>query len=565
MPFDGIVTKAVHEELQEKIVNGRITQIHQPTKTEIILTVRNNRENHRWLLSIHPSYARFHLTKATFQNPQEPPLFCMVLRKHLRGAIIQAIEQDGLERVLSVEMEAIDEIGDRSSRYLIVEMMGRHSNIILLNKEKDHIVDSLKHVPPTQNRYRTLLPGAEYIPPPAQNKLNPLKSRGEDVIKKLDFNEGKLDRQMVRIVAGFSPVIAREIIARAHLGDSEDYMRAFNTVREMIIQQKYKPIIYDNDKEDYHVIPLTSWEAEKQEFSSVCEMLDAFYRGKAERDRVKQQSKDLHRLLKNERDKNERKLKIHYSTLKSAKNAERYKQLGELLTAHLHLIKRGDESITVLNYYDPEQKEVTIPLQTDQTPSENAQRLFKRYRRLQQSKKVVQREIIRTRNEITYLDQVMQQLDDAREADVSDIREELEREGYLRKQKRGRRRQQKPEPAQFTSSDGTTIYVGRNNRQNEFIRQRLANRRDIWLHTKDIPGSHVIIKTDEPSEQTLLEAAQLAAYYSQARQSASVPVDYTEVRHVKKPTGVRPGLVIYEKQKTLFVTPDKKTIEKLQQ
>lgn len=564
MPFDGIVSKAVHEELQNKIVNGRITQIHQPTDTEIVFTVRKNRKNYRWLISIHPTYARFHLTEDTFQNPKEPPLFCMVLRKHLRGAIIQSLTQEGLERVVTLKVDAIDEIGDKSSRYLVIEIMGRHSNVLLLNKDKEYIIDCLKHVPPTQNRYRTLLPGSPYISPPAQKKLDPLTCTGEDLIKKLDFNQGKLHRQIIRHVAGFSPVIAQEIVFRAGLGDAEKYKEAFSVIQEKVITQKYQPTIYDNEKEDFHVIPLTLWQGQAKTFSSISQMLDQFYSGKAERDRVKQQSKDLHRLLTNELDKNKRKLEIHQKTLQKAKNADRYKQLGELLTANLHEVERGDSSITVINYYDPEQREIEIPLQPDQSPSENAQRFFRRYRRLNQSKKVVHREIVKAKHEMSYLHQVLQQLEHARENDILEIREELEREGYIRKQKRGKRKQPKPQPEQFISSDGTIIYVGRNNRQNEFIRQQLAHRRDIWLHTKDIPGSHVIIKSDRPSEKTIEEAALLAAYFSQARQSSQVPVDYTEVRHVKKPRGARPGFVIYENQKTLFVTPSEERVKKLQ-
>src|SRR5690625_814896 len=250
MPFDGIVTKAVTEELHEKIVQGRISRIHQPTSTELIFTVRKNRKNYQLLLSIHPSYARFHLTNDKFNNPQEPPMFCMVLRKHLQSAIIETISQDGLERMITFRMKAIDEIGDQSSKYLVIEIMGRHSNVILLNENKEYIIDSLKHVPPVQNRYRTILPGAEYIPPPSQNKLNPLVMSGEDFMKKLDFNAGKLDRQIVQTVVGFSPVVAKEIVERASPGTAEKYMTKFLEIRDSIQQQNYTPTIYRNRKED---------------------------------------------------------------------------------------------------------------------------------------------------------------------------------------------------------------------------------------------------------------------------------------------------------------------------
>src|SRR5699024_1048119 len=251
---------------------------------------------------------------------------------------------------------------------------------------KEYIIDSLKHVPPVQNRYRTILPGAEYIPPPSQNKLNPLVMSGEDFMKKLDFNAGKLDRQIVQTVVGFSPVVAKEIVERASPGTAEKYMTKFLEIRDFIQQQNYTPTIYRNRKEDFHVIPLTSLKSEAETFSSVSKMLDQFYSGKAERDRVKQQSRDLYRLIKNEIDKNIRKLNIHEKTIQNAIRADHYRWQVELLTAHLYLVKQGDPSITVIDYYDPEKKEMTIPLQSDNTPSENAQSFFTRYRKLAKSK-----------------------------------------------------------------------------------------------------------------------------------------------------------------------------------
>src|SRR5690625_3676348 len=538
MPFDGIVTKSVVEELREKIVQGRISKIHQPTDTELVITIRNQRKNHTLLLSIHPTYARFHLTADKYQNPQEPPMFCMLLRKHLSGAIVESIEQNTLERVITFQVRSVDEIGDASSKSLVLELMGRHSNVLLLNENKEHIIDSLKHVSSLQNRYRTILPGQEYIEPPAQDKLDPLEMSGDDFIRKLDFNAGKLDQQIVRILLGISPFIAREIVARATLGSVEVYKEKFIEIRDQINDCVYEPTIYDDDREDFHVIPITSLTGKKESFSTTNEMLDHFYSGKAERDRVKQQSRDLHRLIKNELDKNIRKLNIHEKTIKRSKRADEYQRQGELLTAHLHLVKQGDPSVTVIDYYDPEQREITISLQPDQSPSENAQRLFTRYRKLSKSKQVVQQEIFKTKREINYLEQLLQQLENARESDIEEIREELRDEGYLKKQRRQRRqRSKKPLPEKYTSTEGIPIYVGKNNRQNEYVTQRLAHRLDIWLHTKDIPGSHVVIRSHDPSEQTLLEAAHFAAYFSRAQHSSSVPVDDTQIRHVKKPRG----------------------------
>lgn len=558
MPFDGIVTRAVTTELQQTLIGGRIDKIYEPTNTELILTIRNNRKNYSLLISIHPSYARIHLSEETFVNPAEPPMFCMTLRKHLIGARIENIEQLELERIITIDARGRDEIGDNVFHQLMIEIMGRHSNIILIEQETKQIVNAMKNVPPSVNRYRTILPGSSYIFPPPQDKLNPLEDEAHTFVKKLDFNAGKLDRQIVQNVMGFSPYIARELVERTKLGSQAAYEKQFAQMQQELIEHDYQPAIYQNEREDFHVLPI-SYIPLKRQFTSVSEMLDAFFANKAERDRIAQRVRDLTRLVQNELHKNKRKLKIHQETLRNAKRADRYQKYGELLTANMHLVKKGMDSITVLDYYDENQGEITIQLQTELTPSENAQRFFNRYRKLVTAKKRALYENKKTEAEITYLESILQQLEYAREEDVEDIRTELQEEGYQKQRPSKRRKKSKPKPEQFTSSDGTTIYVGRNNNQNEYVTHRLAHKEDIWLHTLDIPGSHVIIKDGDPSEDTLLEAAQLAAYYSKARQSESVPVDYTKVKHVRKPRGAKPGFVTYTEQKTLFVTP--KTIK----
>lgn len=556
MPFDGIVTKAAVTELNENIVSGRISKIYQPTTSEIVLAIRSNRKTYNLVISTHPSYARFHLTNEKYINPQEAPMFCMVLRKHLAGSVIEDIEQKGLERIITFKLRSVDEIGDTAIKYLVLELMGRHSNLLLLNEDKTHIIDSMKHISPSQNRYRSILPGQPYTEAPAQEKLHLLEVTGEDIVKKIDFNAGKLDQQLVNVAEGISPFIAREVIHRMGFRNSKAFIEKTNEFIEDIKENQFSPAIYVNEKEDFHVIAMESLQA-SETFSSTNEMLDQFYSGKAERDRVKQQAKDLYRFIKNELDKNIRKQKIHERTLDKAKNAAQLQRLGELLTAHMHLIKPGEESVTVVDYYDPEQKEVTISLQPNKSPSENAQIFFTKYRKLQNSQKIVQKEMEKTEAEITYLEQLLQQIDVARVEDIEEIREELREEGYLRKQKRKKKNKlTKPLPEEYISTNGITILVGKNNKQNDYLTNRVAHRNDIWLHTKDIPGSHVVIRSDQPDEQTLEEAAQLAAFFSKAQQSSSVPVDYTLVRHVKKPNGAKPGFVTYDNQKTIFVTPN---------
>ncbi|WP_082234230.1 Rqc2 family fibronectin-binding protein [Halobacillus massiliensis] len=566
MSFDGIVTRAVTRELIEKLVTGRILKIYQPTDTELIFTVRKERKNYSLLLSAHPSYARFHLTQDGYNNPKEPPMLCMLLRKHLAGGFIEDIEQVEMERVVKLHVRSRNEIGDETIKKLIIEVMGKHSNIILIDSEEGHILDSIKHLPPSQNTYRTVMPGQPYKLPPEQGKSNPLQLTGEELIKKLDFNAGKIDKQILSKVMGFSPLTTKEIAHLAKLGNRKDYESAYEEIRQSIINHEYKPSLFLGEREQFYVMPLTHLEAESKSFETVSEMLDRYYSGKAERDRVKQQAGDLYRFLKNERDKNKRKIKKHENTLKKSEAADEYQKMGELLTAHLHLINPGDTAVKVIDYYDPNQLEIEIELNPNKTPSENAQSLFQTYQKLKKSKEAVKLEIDKSYDEIEYFDQLIQQVESAREEDIEGIRDELREQGYLKKKASVKKKKKKPDapsPESFKASDGTTIYVGRNNKQNEYLTNRLAHKGDIWLHAKDIPGSHVVIKDTDPSEQTLFEAARLAAYYSKYSQSSSVPVDYTLIRHVKKPSGAKPGFVTYDQQQTLYVTPDKEEVDQL--
>lgn len=558
MPFDGVVTKAVVEELSDQLIHGRITKVHQPTETELLVTVRNDRTNYPLLFSIHPSYARFHITSETFQNPQEPPMFCMHLRKYIQGGLIENIEQNELERIITFHIQSRNEFGDRTTIYLIMELMGRHSNVLLVNENKEQIIDCMKHIPAYQNRHRTILPGQPYIAPPEQDKVHPLDINEDTFIQNIDFNAGKMDRQIVQALQGFSPLLATELTSRAHLGNTEQYKKAFLEIQSEIRTKQYVPAIYKNKRDDFHVIELRFFKGEHEIFDSANVLIDAFFTGKAERDRVKQRTHDIERLIRNELKKNQRKLAIHKRTLKQAKKAATFQKQGELLTAHLHEVHMGDDAVVVTDYYDPEQREITISLQTDKTPSENAQLLFKTYRKLETSKAKAAVEHRKTVTEISYLESLLHIVSTAREIDIEEIREELQEGGYIKKQPaRKRKKKQKPMPAQFIASDGTMIFVGKNNKQNEYVTHVLAHRNDTWLHTKDIPGSHVIIRSMDPSEETIHEAAILAAYHSRAQQSDAVPVDYTKVRHVRKPNGAKPGFVIYEQEQTLFVTPDK--------
>jgi predicted ribosome quality control (RQC) complex YloA/Tae2 family protein len=560
MSFDGIFTYIMTQELKETIESGRITKIHQPFKHELVLQIRSRGQNYKLLLSAHPTYARVHLTNEAYDNPVEPPMFCMLLRKHLEGSIIETVRQVDLDRIIIIEAKGRNEIGDLSVKQLIIEIMGRHSNIILVDKKTNTIIDSIKHLPPSVNRHRTVLPGYEYIAPPSHGKINPLLVNEETILKKLDFNSGKLAEQLVQHFSGISPLFAKEAVFRAGIANRATLPKSFMAMVEDVKQGRIMPQIYYHDtKETFYVLPLTHLQGETKTFSTLSEMLDRFYFGKAERDRVKQQANDLERFIVNEKTKNEKKLKKLEQTLKDAEKAEQYRLYGELLTANLYAVKRGDKQVEVINYYDENGSTVTIPLDPQKSPSENAQSYFQKYQKAKNSVHIVQEQIERTRQEVDYFERLLQQMESASPKDVEEIREELIEEGYLRARQSKQAKKQKQgkiELERYVSSDGTEILVGKNNKQNDYLTNKLAHKDEIWLHTKDIPGSHVVIRSKNPSKQTILEAANLAAYFSKAKHSSSVPVDYTQIRYVKKPSGAKPGYVIYENQQTVYVTPN---------
>ncbi|MBB5172139.1 Rqc2 family fibronectin-binding protein [Texcoconibacillus texcoconensis] len=569
MSFDGIVTRAVTEEVNRSLVSGRVGKIHQPFKTELTMTVRAHGQNHTLLLSAHSSFSRFHLTEARYENPPEPPMFCMLLRKHLEGSILESIEQDGMERIIRLSFKGRDELGDTSYKTLHLELMGRHSNIIFVDEKEQKVIDAIKHVPPSVSSVRTILPGHAFQAPPKQDKLNPLEVDEDTLLKKVHFQEGKLDQQLVDTFSGLSPLVSKEIIHRTHFANRETLPKAFSSVFDAVKNDDYAPQILETSKgEHFSVLDLTYLNGTKKTFDSVSKMLDRYFYGKAERDRVKQQANDLDRWLRNEYAKNKKKIKKLNKTLNDAEKAKKYQHYGELLTAHMHLAKTGDEEIEVIDYYDENQGTITIPLDVSKSPSENAQHYFKLYNKAKNSVAVVEGQIEKAKEDMAYFERLLQQVESAAPKDIAEIREELADEGYLKprkteKKKKKKKKQETPKPEKYRSSEGVEILVGKNNKQNEYVTNRIARQDDTWLHTKDIPGSHVVIRSADFGEDTLIEAAHLAAYFSKGRSSGQVPVDYTKIRHVRKPNGAKPGYVTYDNQTTLFVTPDEDLVYRL--
>ncbi|NUU75946.1 Rqc2 family fibronectin-binding protein [Paenibacillus xylanilyticus] len=574
MALDGIVTRAIVHELQG-CKGGRISKIHQPNGHDVVLTLRAQRGNSKLLISASPTYPRVHFTEKTFLNPTEAPMFCMLLRKHCEGAIIEEIRQIGMERIIHIDVRQRDELGDVSVKRIIIELMGRHSNIVLLDPVTGTILDGIHHVTPSISSYRVIMPGFSYTAPPEQHKTNPLEVNQADFAKGYNETEDEASRWLVNSFSGLSPLIAGEITARASAtnhGDAQPeasaLWNAFESVMGPVKENSYTPVTGLNAKGKmiFSAVRLQGIQEAEKTYDTMSKCMEDYYGDKAERDTVKQKVSDLLRFLQNERSKNVKKLDNLNKDLLEADDAEKYRLWGELLFASLHQISKGDKSVELVNFYDEDQATITITLDPLLTPSDNAQRYFKRYNKYKNSLAVIHEQLGKTKEEIVYLDNLLQQLSIASMNDIEEIREELVQQGYLRdRNKKGKKKKKNDRPTvhQFTSTEGIDILVGKNNLQNEYVTNRLASANDTWLHTKDIPGSHVVIRSTDFGEATLEEAAQLAAYFSQAKESSSVPVDYTFIRHVRKPSGAKPGFVIYDHQKTLFVTPNEELVKSL--
>ncbi len=564
MSFDGLFTGAMTNEVASKLTTGRISKIVQPSNYEVLLTVRANGANYKLIISAHPSYARFHFTNQNYDTPSEPSMFTMLLRKHLNGGFIESITQLEHERIVNIKVRSRNEIGDEQYRTLIIELMGRHSNILLIDEERQVILDSIKHVPMAVNRHRIVQPGATYISPPNQEKHDPFQITSKEEFNQFIIQSDQSPSEaIVQHFSGISPLLANEIVYNG----KEDVYNSFKTIMNEIQLKKFTPSLFRlESREMFYFINLTHLQAEQTVFDSLSELLDVYYFGKAERDRVKQQSGDLEKLLQNELTKNKKKIKKLHKSLEDTDKADKIQLQGELLTANMFALQKGMKEIEVINYYDENGATMVIPLSPLKTPSENAQAYFTKYTKLKNSVAHIEEQIKLTKEENDYLETVIQQIESASPRDLEEIREELVETGYIRKKKSKKAQKsnkQKVTLDEYISTTGEPLLVGKNNKQNDYLTNKLASRDELWFHTKDIPGSHVVIRAKDPSETAIKEAAIIAAYFSKARQSSSVPVDYTEIRHVKKPNGSKPGFVIYEQNNTVYVTPDEELVLKL--
>lgn len=545
MSFDGFFLHHIVEELRSELVNGRIQKINQPFEQELVLQIRSNRQSHRLLLSAHPVFGRIQLTQTTFENPAQPSTFIMILRKYLQGALIESIEQVENDRIVEITVSNKNEIGDHIQATLIIEIMGKHSNILLVDKSSHKILEVIKHVGFSQNSYRTLLPGSTYIAPPSTESLNPFTIKDEKLFEILQTQETTA-KNLQSLFQGLGRDTANEL-ERILVSKKLSAFRNF-------FNQETKPCLTETS---FSPVPFANQVGEP--FANLSDLLDTYYKDKAERDRVKQQASELIRRVENELQKNRHKLKKQEKELLATDNAEEFRQKGELLTTFLHRVPNDQDQVILDNYYT--NQPIMIALDKALTPNQNAQRYFKRYQKLKEAVKYLTDLIEETKATILYLESVETVLNQAGLEEIAEIREELIQTGFIRRRQR-EKIQKRKKPEQYLASDGKTIIcVGRNNLQNEELTFKMARKEELWFHAKDIPGSHVVISGNlDPSDEVKTDAAELAAYFSQGRLSNLVQVDMIEVKKLNKPTGGKPGFVTYTGQKTLRVTPDPEKI-----
>lgn len=584
MPLDALCLSGVVAELKPTLAGAKIDKVHQPGRDEIILALRLGRGNGRLLLSANPNHPRLQMTELSRENPDAPPMFCMLLRKHLMGGRILSVEQPHLERIVELRLEVLDELGDRKERRLILEAMGRRANLVLVD-DQGRIVDCLRRVDGDMSAQRQLLPGLFYRLPPAMEKADPTALDGAEWLRQVEQapGESRVDHWLLDSFGGWSPLVCREIAFRAggrvdvtfdelgpqgrvRIGEAAEAL--LKTVRE----NSFTPTVISVEKrpKDFTFFPAEQYEeaGECIVYPSFSALMDRFYEQRENQERIRQKGQDLIRSVTNARDRTARKLTNQQRELEATQDRERLRQFGDIITSNLHAMERGMATLRAMDFYDPEGGEVEIKLDPLLTPQQNAAKYYKEYNKAKTAEEMLTIQLEKGRRELDYLNSVLENITLAEgERDLQEIRQELADTGYLRRQIKGKDkgRRLSPKPMEFRSTAGLRISVGKNNMQNDLLTCKQAFKSDIWFHTQKIHGSHVILWTGEaqPDLQSLNEAACLAAWFSQGRESGKVPVDYTPVKYVKKPAGARPGMVVYTTYETAWVTPDESLVKRL--
>ncbi|MBU3827818.1 MAG: NFACT family protein [Candidatus Lactobacillus pullistercoris] len=557
MAFDGLFIYSLLKDLSPTLTGGRLSKIYQPFDKDLIFVFRKERKNYQLLISANAQYPRMYLTSQTMNNPDKAPTFVMVLRKYLEGSILQKIDQVGLDRIVNFHFSNRNELGDQVKLVLSVELMGRHSNVILYDQASGHIIDLLKRINPDENRARILLPKAKYELPPLKPGLNGLEIDKEQFDKlKQQYDD---PAELVKKIDGLDRDDRQELLGYLEDDYSEKSFRTFFDQFETP-----KAFVLLSPKNKRKIFPYLPYHLDLQKESSDSDLnhaLDDFYEYQANRDWVKQRAAKVEGVVKNEKNKLSKKIIKLKKHLDLAENSEGYRIRGEILNANLHLVKPGMKKIALPNYYD-DNKPIEVKLDEALSPARNAQKYFTKYKKLRDSIKHVNEQIKIAQENLNYFDSIQTAIDNADPQDIDQINVELQNQGYIRKQQRNVRRKKITEKNlnKFKLSSGKIVLVGKNNYQNDWLTLKKANKTDYWFHVKNMPGSHVILRDDNPSAQDILEAAEIAAYFSKAKLSAHVQVDYVQDKRVKKPNGAKPGFVIYTGQNSIEVTPDEKEV-----
>ncbi|ONI43052.1 hypothetical protein AN640_06885 [Candidatus Epulonipiscium fishelsonii] len=582
--LDGIVLSNIINELKQTLLGGRIDKIYQPEKEELLIAIRNNRTKHKLVLNAHSYYPRLNLSTLTENKSESPPMFCMLLRKHLIGGKIIDIFQPNFERIVEIDIEAVNELGDRENKKLILEIMGRHSNLIFTN-EYYTIIDSIKHISYDKSSLRPILPNYKYVYPSNQNKLNPLSASKEEFIEQVKTKNIPLFKSIYTSYNGISPVIAQEICLKANfkedkpsssftLAELEQLFNSFNNIMKNVKNATYSPILYTDKEElpvEFYSFPLELYQNLNQQlYTSISELVELYIYKKNQRFTIAQKTSDIRKLVQNFIDRAKRKQALQQKAIEDTELNELYKIYGEIITSYSYSITQNADSFTTQNYYIEPYEDITIPLDPKKTAIENAQAYFKIYNKTKRTFVAATEQLQIISEDLDYLNSVLVSLDILEtEADILELRQELVQMGYLKKKaKHPKKLPKNSNPyMKYKTSSNLDVYIGKNNFQNDSLTMKYAKPNDMWFHIKDAPGSHVIVKVPhqyELTNQDLLECATLASYFSSSKHSSNVSIDYTLKKYIKKIPNAKPGMVIYTNFKTLVVTPNEKLVNDLE-
>ncbi len=576
MALDAIFLRHIRSEFHEKLIGGRVDKIHQPNRDEILMSIRTREKTYKILFSVRPDTARVHFTDFSPENPAQPPMLCMLLRKRLQSAKVMGVYQSGLERVMKIEFEAVNELGERVSLCIVCEIMGKYSNIILVG-EDGKIIDAIKRVDAQMSSERLIFPGLLYRDPPKQDKVSVLEIQAEEILEKIENlpKMAYLNKAIMAVIQGVSPIVSREIEHVVGRGESvvssqmtnyqkDRLLKEITALKEAYQNASGRPFMVTNNQDkpiDFSFMDIKQYAnaAKVLKLESFSRLLDSFYIQRDTMERMRVKSMDLYKLLTNREERLSRKIESQLMEIKDCENREEFRMKADLINANIYAVKDRVSSIKVMNYFDEDYPEIEIELDPLLTASQNAQRYYKKYTRAKTAKIKLGEQIEIAKAEREYIESLFFSLTEAKtEQDLLEIRTELSEQGYVKAQggKKAKAVKQLP-PLEFEVSDGFKVLVGRNNKQNDTLTMKTARNSDMWFHTKNIPGSHVILQTGgvEPTDKALEDAARIAARHSKAKNSSQVPVDYTKVKNISKPQGAKPGKVIFVNYYTMYVNP----------